>query len=55
MSKKKVYASLEIADQEVRLVVLEVFDGRYDSTGKEIRRGMDISKLLIGGTFGKIY
>ena len=35
--------------------VFEVFDGRYDSTGKEIRRGMDISKLLIGGTFGKIY
>ena len=30
MSKKKVYASLEIADQEVRLVVLEVFDGRYN-------------------------
>ena len=35
--------------------VFEVFDGRYDGTGKEIRRGMDISKLLIGGTFGKIY
>ena len=35
--------------------VFEVFDGRYDSNCKEIRRGMDISKLLIGGTFGKIY
>ncbi|MCF0106679.1 MAG: hypothetical protein HUJ53_07955 [Holdemanella sp.] len=30
MSKKKVYASLEIADQEIRLVVLEIFDGRYN-------------------------
>ncbi|MCF0259749.1 MAG: hypothetical protein HUJ54_07810 [Erysipelotrichaceae bacterium] len=28
MAKKKVYAALEIADQEVRLVVSEVFDGR---------------------------
>lgn len=30
MSKKRVYASIEIADQEVRLVVLEIFEGRYN-------------------------
>lgn len=30
MSKKKVYASIEIADQEVRLVVLEIFEARYN-------------------------
>ncbi len=30
MSKKNVYASVEIADQEVRLVVLEIFDGRFN-------------------------
>lgn len=30
MSKKRVYASIEIADQEVRLVVLEVFESRYN-------------------------
>ncbi|MCF0245632.1 MAG: hypothetical protein HUJ55_02290 [Ileibacterium sp.] len=28
MAKKKVYAAIEISDQEVRLVVSEVFDGR---------------------------
>lgn len=28
MAKKKVYAAIELADREVRLVVLEVFDGR---------------------------
>lgn len=28
MSKKRVYAALEIADQEIRLLVFEVFDGR---------------------------
>lgn len=30
MSKKRVYASVEIADQEVRLVILEIFEGRYN-------------------------
>lgn len=30
MSKKRVYASIEIADQEVRLVVLEIFEARYN-------------------------
>lgn len=30
MSKKRVYASVEIADQEVRLVVLEIFESRYN-------------------------
>ncbi len=30
MNKKNVYASLEIADQEVRLVILEIFDGRFN-------------------------
>ena len=28
MRKKKVYATLEIADQEIRLIVLEIFEGR---------------------------
>lgn len=36
MSKKKVYASLELADQEVRLVVLEVFEGRYNVLRTEV-------------------
>ena len=36
MSKKRVYANLEIADQEVRLVVLEVFESRYNVLRKEI-------------------
>lgn len=30
MSKKKVYASCEIADQEIRLVILEIFEGRFN-------------------------
>ena len=30
MSKKRVYASIEIADQEIRLVVLEIFESRYN-------------------------
>ncbi len=30
MSKKRVYASIEIADQEIRLVVLEIFELRYN-------------------------
>jgi cell division ATPase FtsA len=30
MSKKRVYAALEIADHEVRLLVFEVFDGRQN-------------------------
>lgn len=30
MSKKRVYASIEIADQEIRLVVLEIFEARYN-------------------------
>lgn len=35
--------------------VIEILEGKYENTDKEIRRGMDMSKLLIGGTFGKIY
>lgn len=30
MPRKKVYASCEITDQEVRLVVLEIFEGRFN-------------------------
>ena len=30
MSRNKVYASCEIADQEVRLVILEIFEGRMN-------------------------
>ena len=30
MSKKKVYASCQLADQEVRLVILEIFEGRFN-------------------------
>lgn len=35
----------------------EVFEVKehMDGVNKDIRYGMDISKLLIGGTFGKIY
>ena len=36
MSKKRVYANLELADQEVRLVVLEVFESRYNVLRKEV-------------------
>ena len=36
MSKKRVYATLEIADQEVRLVVLEIFEARYNVLRTEI-------------------
>ena len=28
MSKKRVYAAIEIADQEIRLIVLEIFEAR---------------------------
>ena len=47
MSKKQVYASLEIADQEVRLVVLEVFDGRYNvlRTEKDACSGIENQKI----------
>ena len=50
MSKKKVYASLEIADQEVRLVVLEVFDGRYNvlRTEKAACTGIKNQKVVLG-------
>lgn len=30
MSKKRVYAAIEIADQEIRLIVLEIFEARYN-------------------------
>ncbi|MDD7281011.1 hypothetical protein [Floccifex sp.] len=48
MSKKQVYASLEIADQEVRLVVLEVFDGRYNvlRTEKAACSGIENQKIV---------
>ena len=48
MSKKKVYASLEIADQEVRLVVVEVFDGRYNvlRTEKAACTGIENQKVV---------
>lgn len=34
--------------------VFEVLEGKYENTDKEIRRGMDMSRLLIGGTFGEL-
>lgn len=30
MSKKRVYAATEIADQEIRLIVLVIFEARYN-------------------------
>ena len=48
MSKKKVYASLEIADQEIRLLVLEIFDGRYNvlRTEKAACNGIKNQKVV---------
>ena len=48
MSKKKVYASLEIADQEIRLLVLEIFDGRYNvlRTERSACRGIKNQKVI---------
>lgn len=34
--------------------VFEVLEGKYENTDKEIRRGMDMSRLLLGGTFGEL-
>lgn len=36
MSKKRVYATMEIADQEVRLVVLEIFEARSNVLRTEV-------------------
>ncbi len=48
MSKKKVYATLEIADQEIRLLVLEIFDGRYNvlRTERSVCHGVQNQKIV---------
>ena len=32
MSKKRVYAAIEIADQEIRLIVLEIFETKIEDS-----------------------
>lgn len=49
MSKKRVYAAIEIADQEIRLIVLEIFEARYNvlRTERVACSGVDKNQKIV--------